>query len=423
MIKFARRGESIIIEYTTDGDPDWVETKLEQDDLIKLSKTFVFERRDIVGESDDETGGEDEFDDPMFSEYEFRLGTIQDGYLVIEGRILDIDNRVLIAANYRLSRKTFSAHRDISIFPRIARLLPAGQDIVIGGGREDAIPVQVFDELIAKFPGSTELDKYVRARISDILGDYFDGMEDARQNYEEYLNKRRSTVPERPLPTTELLEIELAKYELIRDTIADWLADPRLRSEEDWQRLISTFLLLIFPKYVAILQKVRIADQYSTPGTMRHRQIDVALVDDTGNIDVIEIKRPAARGLLSRAPYRDNGIPNRELSGTIMQAEKYIFHLSKWGLAGERELTRRHAADLPANMQVKITNPKAIVILGRDKDMAGDSLLGGSLALDFEVIRRKYSHMMDIMTYDDLLRRLDNVIASLRKRIDDEIDI
>ena len=423
MIKFARRGESIIIEYSTDGDPAWVEKKLEQDGFIKLSKTFVFERRDIVGETDDETGGEDEFDDPMFTEHEFRLGTIQDGYLVIEGRILDIDKRVLIAANYRLSRKTFSAYRDISIFPRIARLLPAGQDIVIGGDREDAIPVQIFDELIAKFPGSTELDKYVRARISDIVGDYFDGMEDARQNYEDYLNKRRSTVPERPLPTTELLEIELAKYELIRDTIADWLGDPRLRSEEDWQRLISTFLLLIFQKYVAILQKVRIADQYSTPGAMRHRQIDVALVDDTGNIDVIEIKRPTARGLLSRAPYRDNGIPNRELSGTIMQAEKYIFHLSKWGLAGERELTRRHAADLPANMQVKITNPKAIVILGRDKDIAGDSLLGGSLALDFEVIRRKYSHMMDIMTYDDLLRRLDNVIASLRKRIDDEIDI
>lgn len=423
MIKFARRGEIVIIEYTTDVNPDWVETKLKEDGFFKLSKTFFFERRDIIGESDDETSGDDEFDAPMFSEYEFRLGRIDDGYLVIEGRILDIDNRVLIAEGYRLSRKTFSAYRDISIFPRIARLLPAGQDIVIGGDREDAIPVQVFDELIAKFPGSTELDKYVRARISDIVGDYFDGMEDARQNYEEYLNKRRSTVPERPLPTTELLEIELAKYELIRDTIADWLADPRLRSEEDWQRLISTFLLLIFPKYVAILQKVRIADQYSTPGTMRHRQIDIALVDDTGNIDVIEIKRPTARGLLSRARYRDNGIPNRELTGTIMQAEKYIFHLSKWGLSGERELTRRHAADLPANMQVKITNPKAIVILGRDKDMAGDSLLGGSLALDFEVIRRKYSHMMDIMTYDDLLRRLDNVIASLRKRIDDEIDI
>jgi len=30
---------------------------------------------------------------------------------------------------------------------------------------------------------------------------------------------------------------------------------------------------------------------------------------------------------------------------------------------------------------------------------------------------------MDIMSYDDLLRRLDNVIASLRRRIDDEIDI
>jgi hypothetical protein len=29
----------------------------------------------------------------------------------------------------------------------------------------------------------------------------------------------------------------------------------------------------------------------------------------------------------------------------------------------------------------------------------------------------RYAKMMDIMTYDDLLRRLDNVIASLRRRI------
>lgn len=34
----------------------------------------------------------------------------------------------------------------------------------------------------------------------------------------------------------------------------------------------------------------------------------------------------------------------------------------------------------------------------------------------FEVIKRKYANMMDIMTYDDLLRRLKRIIASLRAR-------
>jgi hypothetical protein len=37
----------------------------------------------------------------------------------------------------------------------------------------------------------------------------------------------------------------------------------------------------------------------------------------------------------------------------------------------------------------------------------------GSQQLDFEVIKRKYANMLDIITYDDLLRRLSNTIDAL----------
>lgn len=53
------------------------------------------------------------------------------------------------------------------------------------------------------------------------------------------------------------------------------------------------------------------------------------MVDANGNIDVIEIKKPFDDILLSRGIYRGNSVPTKELSGTIMQAEKYLFHLSK----------------------------------------------------------------------------------------------
>jgi hypothetical protein len=32
------------------------------------------------------------------------------------------------------------------------------------------------------------------------------------------------------------------------------------------------------------------------------------------------------------------------------------------------------------------------------------------------VIKRKYAIMIDIITYDDLLRHLDNILASLKRR-------
>lgn len=404
-----RLGQGVILEYEPeDYDSRWVWGKLQADGRVRIAKAFWFNRTDLMSEpSDDDFEGIDGF------VYRFRLGSRRDGYRRIEGERLGIDKPVLIATDVPLERRLFVAHRDVSIFRRLAALFPEGREIVIGGTRGDAIPAAAFERLLTKFPTTTELDRYASARVADVLGEYVDGMADARRNYETYLSSRMAILPDRPLETEELLESELAKFVLIRDTLGDWLGDAAVRVERDWQRLIMTFLLLIFPKYVAILENVRISDFYSTPGRVRRRFIDLALVDAAGNLDVIEIKRPHGGGLLAAGDYRDNGFPSRELSGTIMQAEKYLFHLSKWGVVGERKLSERYASLLPAGLAIRVTNPKAIVILGRDP---ADGV-AGERAIDLEVVKRKYANMMDIMTYDDLLRRLDNVIASLRRRI------
>ena len=180
--------------------------------------------------------------------------------------------------------------------------------------------------------------------------------------------------------------------------------------------MILTFILLIFPKYVAVLENVQIEDRYSKPGTITDRFIDIALVDANGNLNVIEIKRPFDEILLSKTRYRDNFVPTKDLSGTVMQAEKYLFHLSKWGVSGEAKLTKEHSGMLPPEMSIRITNPKALLILGRDRKPDGSSALDQQQTFDLEVIKRKYSNMLDIITYDDLLRRLENTIKSLHSR-------
>jgi len=48
--------------------------------------------------------------------------------------------------------------------------------------------------------------------------------------------------------------------------------------------------------------------------------------------------------------------------------------------------------------------------------LRAEYLAGASQQLDLEIIKRKYANMIDILTYDDLLRRLDNIIASLHSR-------
>lgn len=247
------------------------------------------------------------------------------------------------------------------------------------------------------------------------MGESLYGNAAARENYVAYLDRRGSTVSATSVDQPELIQTEIDKYVLMRDTISAWLADAKGYSENDWQKLIIKVILLLFPKYVAVLEGVAIADFYSKPGSRKNKFIDICLIDAGGSIDVIEIKKPFDDVLLSRGRYRGNNVPTKELSGTIMQAEKYLFHLTKWGVEGERKLTTKYADLLPPHMQIRVTNPKAI-LLGRDKRNGETSALAADQLFDLEIIKRKYSNVMDILTYDDLLRRLDNIIASLFRR-------
>ena len=66
------------------------------------------------------------------------------------------------------------------------------------------------------------------------------------------------------------------------------------------------------------------------------------------------------------------------------------------------------------DFKIKITNPSGIIIMGRDdklSDIQRD---------DFEVIKRKYKNIIDIITYDDLLKRLKFTIEQLKKKIHNE---
>jgi hypothetical protein len=411
MIKFVVDQDGVILQYSSEiRGGNWIREELKNYGKVTISRVFTLKRGDLVEEP-----GEDQ--DIGEFEYQFRFAKQDGAYHRIEGRVFGIPNDVLLAdSGIKLERKLFVAERNVSVFRRLAEVIGQGQDIAVGGSQSGSIPVDVFEQLLKKFPNSTELDRYANARVSNIIGEYFDGMRDFRAQYETYLSRRKSVVSTPTFRPEELLQAEINKFVLIRDTISQWLSSSEGRSEKEWQQMILTFILLIFPKYVAVLENVQIEDHYSKLGAISERFIDIALVDANGNLDVIEIKRPFDEVLLSKTRYRDNFVPTKDLSGTVMQAEKYLFHLSKWGVAGEAKLTKKYGGALPPGMSIRITNPKAILILGRDRKPDGSTALDQHQTFDLEVIKRKYANMMDIITYDDLLRRLENTITSLHRR-------
>ncbi len=427
MISFNVDRKGVTLEYEPEfGGESWVTRELEQHGEVTLSRVFTFQRSDLIVENDTAataSEGEGDDDDTLAdvdegTVYRFRFATTKGGYHRIRGRVLGLDEDVLIAAEgLKLERKVFIAERNISVFGRIAKLKQTTGPIVVGGDKEGSIPVDAFRELLERFPNSIEVDRYAAARVETILGEFFDGANSARESYESYLDRRNTGASVRALRQDELLRAEIDKFIFLRETLSAWLTNATSYSEKEWQKMVVNVILLLFPKYVAVLENVRIADFYSSPGKRKNRFIDLCVVDANGNIDVIEIKKPFDDVLLSRGLYRDNSVPTKELSGTIMQAEKYLFHLSKWGVEGERELYARHGGGLPAGLTIKVTNPKALLLLGRDRRPDGKAALTDTQSFDLEVIKRKYANMMDIVTYDDLLRRLDRIIASLTARV------
>ena len=295
-----------------------------------------------------------------------------------------------------MTGKWFTAERRTSIFGVIAEIRP--KRIVVGGNEPDAIPEAAFEELISNFPTSHELKRYVLARVAAVVREFSEAQVDAERLYRNYVSKRLNK------RTRDIVGLfrkeEERKYRYLFERLSAMLVAEETYTEAVWQAEILQIVLLLNPKYIKAIEHapVRDADRGVT------REIDILLVDASGNVDVTEIKQPFDKCIVTEGQYRDNYIPLRELSGSIMQIEKYLYYLNRWGTAGEEALTTRYREGLPQGFSIKITNPSGIVIMGRDDN------LNEAQRRDFEVVKRKYKNIADIITYDDLLRRLEFVL-------------
>lgn len=408
-ITFYKTGDFLILKYDRAEDSDWVDEKLIENGLVTIRKTFTFDA------SKSFTSSYNALLDKEDQSREFVFGRLEGDYFRIDKSCLALKYDLLIQKDIKINYNFFVAHRRISIFRKIDKI--SDEKIIIGGQHQTAIPIEEFDELLRSFPNSTELDRYANSRISRILRHYLQSMDDQEQKLEVYMNRKKQP------PLTDAAEIikhlkipernenkiwfrfEVQKYGFIRDQIKQMLEEHEAYTEKQWQYLILDFILLIFPKYIKCFKEFPVKDFYFNPDLRpKRRSIDFALIDADGNLDLVEIKKPLEDSILYKSRSRDNYVPKRELSETIMQVEKYIFHLNKWGIDGEKMVNEKYKKDLPTGMKINFTNPKGLLILGRSHHFEREQ------KLDFEIIKRKYSNIADIITYDDLIQRLDNII-------------
>lgn len=387
MVSFIKRENLLLLEYSSVNGVKWIFDRFEEGRPCRIKRTFTFLEEDVFYD-----------DDEIDNEYQvlFKIGTLDGEYYKINGEVLDINVNIYIDINLDLNKEMFIAYQNISVFRRISMVVK--EDIRIGNGEKD-LPIIVFKELIKKFPNTTEMKRYYLARISSVLQDYFDNSIDAEVKYENYMNRyAESRIGESLL--NKFAKQEKLKFLAVQDKLKEMLENEIIYSENQWQKEILDIIQLIYPKYIKAFSEVRFKDIYQN----KTRRLDFLLVDTNGNIDIVEIKKPFNRSIISHRKYRDNHIPLRELSGSVMQVEKYLFYLNKWSRKGEEELNRKFASELPNGLEIKITNPSGMIIMGREKDLTPEQLW------DFEIIKRQYKNVIDILTYDELVARLEQIV-------------
>lgn len=389
MIEFKKSSSTVTLSYSSDRpSPAWTYSELDKSGSVSIGNAFTFTKKELLTTFDEEN---------ELAPVEFQVAQKVGEYFCFPRDVLSIEHDLYIHQDIKLERKLFVAERGISIFGKLDDLV--NESIYIGGSKDGAIPERTIKELLKAFPNTYELNRYASARIAGVLSSYVETKDDYEEKYRKYLNKRVS----RQGTNLNYLfsESELLKYTGILEKLKNMLADENSYSEAQWQDELLQIVLLLYPKYIYVFKEAPVHDTYNN----KNRNIDYLLVDSTGNTDIVEIKKPFDKCVVTNRTYRDNYIPLRELSGTVMQIEKYIFYLNKWGKKGEEKLTDHYKDQISPCFKIKITNPSGLIIMGRTEGLTHEQIQ------DFEVIKRKYKNVIDIITYDDLIERLNLLIG------------
>lgn len=332
----------------------------------------------------------------------FTIAKTKGNYYLLDREVFGIKHNISIEKKLNISDKWFITYPKTSVIKKIDELLQDDLCIVADeNGEENYLPSRAFLELIEVFPNSYEVKKYVSSRISYLLSTYVEGVWKNKESYERYLEKKEANLPLSSFPNIKLMGYEM--YKKAYDELELMLEDSMSYSEKEWQRRIYEIICVLYPKYIARFREIEVG----TDG--RHMKTpDFMLVDSAGFVDILEIKKPDGIKVVSTTEYRNNYVASRDLEGAIVQIEKYIYILNHEGEARVKKIQDKVRNHLPSNFRLKVVNPQGILLLGRSNNLTDEQLF------DFEIIKRQHKNIVDIMTYDDLLKRFRNILNQIK---------
>ena len=369
--------------------------RLDTKDGVTIKHTFFVTKELLCSDVEEDNDWEETL--------RFCIGTIGESYIELDSEVLGTNHSFYFGNEIKLKPEMFTAYRNISILRKIDEVIE--RDFYIGGDWEahNGISKETFDNLISKFPKTAELDKYAHMRIASIIKDDFPECDKFEAIYEKFIASRNSSYAS---PSSSLsdynVQIELEQFTVAYHELKNMLDRYEAIDEKKWQEKIHNILQLLYPKYICCAREIKFYG-----GGKNDKQPDFLLVDANGFVDILEIKKADVRMLTQ---YRNNYVASREVSGAIQQIEKYIFCLNSYDKA-KKDVSDKLDGMLPNGLKTQVVNPQGILLAGRSNEFTNEQ------KKDFELIKRQYKHVADIMTYDDLAQRLKNIIASLKNKL------
>lgn len=391
MKKIYKSNENLIFEYSSNDSLEWLVKKI--NDGEGYLNGFNFNKEDILELDEDERLIKLSLAKKNGDYYQICIDK-KNTYLLYKDINLDIDVSKIMVSKYS------------NIFNTIPKFIIDKNVIKIGGPDCD-IPTEDFNKLLASFPTNREKELYYCKKVQLILENYFENITDYNSKYERYVKNKSFINNIFKKDISELVTYDIERYELILASLKKNLNKSEEFSEADWKQYIAEIILLLFPKYINYHKEAYVK---LTKSRKKREFIDFILVKDNGAVDVLEVKKPDCNSIISNATDHGNYYSTKTLSTVVMQTEKYVYNLNRNIESTENSFDFKYSKEYPGNFKFRIMNPKGLIIIGQADKYSKEQLE------DLEIIRRMYSNIIEIITYDDMINMLERQIELLKKR-------
>ena len=363
----------------------------------QIKRTF-YVNKDLIKSNIDNSDSEETLS--------FCIGHIQDGFIEINKKVIDTKHRFFFSEKISLKYNMFIAEQNTSILAKIDQIIDGDFYVVDKENSTNGVPVEAYLDLIKCFPKKAEIMYYVQSRISNLLKEWLPECDKYQEIYDKHIDKKNKqlVIKNKEHFSRSNNAIELAQFSTAKEELEEMLLHPEGVIEKEWQKKIHSIIQLLYPQYIYGAREIRFKGI-----DKNDKQPDFILVDTNGFVDILEIKNPDVRLITKQASYRNNYVPVKELSGAVQQIEKYIYCLTSIENS-QKNVLEKLRDGLPEGVNPQVVSPKGMLLIGRSKDFNKQQ------KRDFEIIKRQYKNIADIMTYDDLLKRISNIVSSLEMK-------